>query len=235
VTNFRVIYLKVFMLKNSVVDKDNKLTLLKDEEFLNVLTHGLGFLMSIVGGIYLFRLALTRHLDWGMMSAVVFILSMCVLYLASTAYHLYSWKTGEDAFRLKMFDHIAIYFLIAGTYTPFTLLLLEGPSARIILATVWFLALLGTSFKLIFGERYPWVSLIFYILMGWLIIFDIRQLIELGTLFTLSFLLAGGISYTLGTIFYVNKSWRYHHPIWHIFVLVGTTSHFISVCSLFPA
>ncbi|NBB89153.1 MAG: hemolysin III family protein [Bacteroidetes bacterium] len=213
--------------------KDHRLILIKNEEFLNVATHGLGFLMSIVGGIYLFQLALTAPFEWGMMAATVFILSMCVLYFASTVYHWYSWQKGKDHFRLKMFDHIAIYFLIAGTYTPFTLLLLEGLSARIIFSAVWGLAILGTLFKLKFGDAYPWISLVLYLLMGWLIIIDIGQLIELGTLFTLSFLLAGGISYTLGTIFYVNKSWKYHHPVWHLFVIGGTTSHFVSICSLY--
>jgi len=206
---------------------------LKDEEFLNVLTHGLGLVMSLVGGVYLFRLAWSSSLAGGALAAIVFILSMCVLYFASTAYHLYSWRKGKDSFRLKIFDHIAIYFLIAGTYTPFTLLLLEGPAARGILIAVWSLAAVGTAFKLTFGDRYPWISLLFYILMGWMIVFDLQQLIALGEVFTLSFLLAGGVSYTLGTVFYMNKAWPYHHPVWHGFVLVGTASHFVSICSLY--
>ncbi len=210
-----------------------KVISIRDEEFLNMATHALGLIMSVIGGMYLLQLAISTPMEWGMLSAVIFILSMCVLYFASTAYHLYTWKNEMDSFRLKIFDHIAIYFLIAGTYTPFTLLLLEGESARMILISVWSLAILGTLFKLRFGDRYPWVSLGFYLLMGWMIIFDVYQLIELGTIFTLSFLLAGGISYTLGTFFYMNKSWRYHHPVWHIFVLLGTTSHFISICSLY--
>ena len=210
-----------------------KVISIRDEEFLNMATHALGLIMSVIGGMYLLQLAISTPLEWGMLSAVIFILSMCVLYFASTAYHLYTWRNEIDSFRLKIFDHIAIYFLIAGTYTPFTLLLLEGESARMILISVWSLAILGTLFKLRFGDRYPWVSLGFYLLMGWMIIFDVYQLIELGTIFTLSFLLAGGISYTLGTFFYMNKSWRYHHPVWHIFVLLGTTSHFISICSLY--
>lgn len=206
---------------------------LSDAEFLNVATHGVGLIMSVIGGIYLLQLALTHALDWGMMSAVIFVLSMCVLYFASTAYHWHAWRNERDSFRLKIFDHIAIYFLIAGTYTPFTLLLLEGTSARLILISVWSLAIIGTLFKLRFGDRYPVVSLGFYLLMGWMIIFDLYQLIELGTIFTLSFLLAGGISYTLGTFFYMNKTWKYHHPVWHLFVLGGTTSHFVSICSLY--
>jgi hemolysin III len=189
--------------------------------------------MSIVGGIYLFRLALQTPVSWGVEAAIIFILCLCLLYFASTAYHYYSWHSKNDSFRLKMFDHIAIYFLIAGTYTPFTLLLLEGMSARIILAAVWGLAILGIAFKLQFGEKYPWVSLLFYLFMGWLILFDLRELIELGNVFTLSFLLAGGVSYSLGTVFYVNRSWKYNHAFWHLFVLLGSVSHFISICSLY--
>jgi hemolysin III len=206
---------------------------LTDEEFLNVVSHGLGLVMSIVGGIYLFRLAFQSEISWGVEAAIIFILCLCLLYFASTAYHYYSWQRNNDSFRLKIFDHIAIYFLIAGTYTPFTLLLLEGMSARIILISVWSLALLGTVFKLCFGEKYPWVSLLFYLFMGWLILFDLRELIELGSVFTLSFLLAGGLSYSLGTIFYVNRSWKYNHAFWHLFVILGSVSHFISICSLY--
>lgn len=219
--------------RNKLSKRENSVVLIRNEEFLNVATHGLGFLLSIVGGVYLFQLALMAPLDWGMVSATVFIISMCVLYFASTAYHWHAWRNDGESFRLKIFDHIAIYFLIAGTYTPFTLLLLEGTSARLILISVWSLAIIGTLFKLRFGDRYPFVSLGFYLLMGWMIIFDIFQLVELGTVFTLSFLLAGGICYTLGTLFYMNKTWKYHHPVWHLFVLGGTMSHFVSICSLY--
>jgi hemolysin III len=101
------------------------------------------------------------------------------------------------------------------------------------LASVWSLAIIGTIFKLLFHDNYPWISLLLYIFMGWIILFDIQNLYQVSDIFTLSFLIGGGVSYTIGTLFYMNTKWKFHHPIWHLFVLLGTGSHFIGVCSLY--
>jgi hemolysin III len=207
--------------------------LIQQEELWNVITHGLGVVMSIVGGVYLLNLALTESLPWGVLSASVFILTMLILYIASTLYHAHNLRFDQDSIRLKLFDHIAIYFLIAGTYTPFTLILLDGFSGYVMLASVWSLAIIGTIFKLLFHDNYPWISLLLYIFMGWIILFDIQNLYQVSDIFTLSFLIGGGVSYTIGTLFYMNTKWKFHHPIWHLFVLLGTGSHFIGVCSLY--
>ena len=204
----------------------------KKEELWNVVTHLAGFLFSLLGGGMLIYFAASSPMPYGLTSVVIFILSMALLYLASTAYHFFIFKNGRESSALKRFDHIAIYFLIAGTYTPFTLLLLKDGMGWMLLIAIWTLAIVGTIFKIFFLHRYEWISLIFYILMGWLVLVDITNLIALSPQLTLLLLMGGGISYTIGTIFYANRNIPFNHAIWHIFVLGGSILHFSSIYTL---
>ncbi len=204
-----------------------------NEEAWNVLTHFFGVLLSIAGGIYLISLSMDSAMPFGLTSVVIFVISLIVLYFASSLYHFHCLRFNEDSRKLKRIDHIAIYFLIAGTYTPFTLLVLKDSMGLWILGAIWFLAIAGTIFKLFYIDRYEWLSLILYIFMGWLVLIDIFSLIDLSSTPTLLLLMSGGISYSLGTIFYMNRNMRFNHVIWHVFVLGGSTFHFLSIATLF--
>jgi hemolysin III len=131
--------------------------------------------------------------------------------------------------RLQIFDHCAIYLLIAGTYTPFTLIGLRGPWGWGLFAAIWTIAVIGMVFKLFYTGRFKLLSTIVYVVMGWLVVVAIEPLLKSVDAFTLGWLLAGGLFYTLGTYFYQRDSVRYFHAIWHLFVLVGSVCHFIAV------
>lgn len=203
-----------------------------DEDLWNLISHFIGVPLSIIGGIYLIVLAINSSVNFGLISIMVYAISLFILYLASSAYHLHCFRYNEDSRKLKRLDHIAIYYLIAGTYTPFTLLLLKDSMGLWILGIIWTLAILGTIFKLFYVDKYEWFSLILYIVMGWLVLVDIFSLIELSSNLTLFLLMAGGISYSLGTIFYMKRSMPFNHVVWHVFVLGGSTFHFLSIATL---
>lgn len=198
-------------------------------ETLNVWTHGFGVLFFLLASIYLIQQASLSAHNFSLTSSVIFSLSLVVLYSASTLYHWGKLKYHPKTDAFQLFDHIAIYYLIAGSYTPFTLITLVHGSGWRIFFSVWAIALLGTVYKIWLRKRIPFLSLILYIAMGWLIIFDIQELIASTNLLTLYLLAAGGLSYTIGTFFYVKESIPYNHPIWHVFVLGGSISHFIAV------
>jgi len=198
-------------------------------ESLNIWTHGLGVLFFLFASICLIKQASQSTHLFSITSAIIFSLSLVVLYSASTLYHWARLKfhPKTDAFRL--FDHIAIYYLIAGSYTPFTLITLVDGSGWRIFFSVWAIALIGTVYKIWLRKRLPFLSLILYITMGWLIIFDIQELVASTSPLTLYLIAGGGLSYTIGTFFYVKNSIPYNHPIWHLFVLGGSILHFIAV------
>lgn len=197
------------------------------EEKLNILSHGIGFVLSLVALVLLIlkanELGEAKHL----VSFVIFGASMVLVYAASTFYH--SAKTHRLRIRLNILDHAAIYILIAGTYTPFALVTLEGITGWTILWIVWSMALVGVILKLFYAGRYQLISTIMYVAMGWLIIFAINPLIENLSTGGLWWLFAGGISYTLGAILFMQNKIPYNHAIFHIFVLLGTVSHFVSI------
>ncbi|WP_300437276.1 hemolysin III family protein [Christiangramia sp.] len=197
------------------------------EEKLNILSHGIGFVLSLVALLLLIlkanELGEAKHL----VSFVIFGASMVLVYAASTFYH--SAKTHRLRIRLNILDHAAIYILIAGTYTPFALVTLEGITGWTILWIVWSMALVGVILKLFYAGRYQLISTIMYVAMGWLIIFAINPLIENLSTGGLWWLFAGGISYTLGAILFMQNKIPYNHAIFHIFVLLGTVSHFVSI------
>lgn len=196
------------------------------EEIWNAVSHGLGFLLSLMAGAVLITLASVRGNGWQLAGAVVFVASLALLYLASTLYHLTPHLVAKS--RLKVLDHCAIFVLIAGTYTPFTLIALRGHGGWWLFAAIWALAALGIVFKLFFTGRFKGASTLIYLGMGWMVITAIKPFLQLVPLATMLWLFAGGLAYTLGTVFYMSER-RYAHAIWHLFVLTGSTCHFVAV------
>ena len=201
------------------------------EERANVLTHGIGAGVALVAGLTMLTLSIGRGGDpWQWASAIVFSISMLMLYLASTAYHRAVDPVRRA--RLKIVDHCAIYVLIAGTYTPFTLTVLRDTVGWTLFIAIWSLAAIGIIFKLFFTGRFKLVSTLIYIAMGGLVMLYAKPVYQALSGWTFGWLLAGGIAYTLGTVFYMQRRMPYAHAVWHGFVVIGTVCHFISVWSL---
>ncbi len=197
------------------------------EEKSNIISHSIGFILSIVALVLLVTHANLHGDVWHIVSFSIFGASLIILYAASTFYH--SAKKSELRNRLKIIDHASIYVLIAGTYTPFTLVTLNGTIGWVIFATSWGLALTGIILKLFFTGKYSLISTIMYVLMGWIIIFAIKPLINNLPLEGLLWLFAGGISYTIGATLYSIKKIKFNHAVFHMFVLIGSFCHFMSV------
>ena len=197
------------------------------EEKINIISHAIGLILSIVALVLLVTHA-TQHGDvWHIVSFSIFGASLIILYAASSFYH--SAKKSELRSRLNIIDHASIYVLIAGTYTPFTLVTLKGTIGWVIFGISWGLALTGIILKLFFTGKYNLMSTIMYVLMGWVIVFAIKPLMNNLPLEGLRWLVAGGISYTIGAILYGIKKIKFNHAIFHMFVLMGSFCHFMSV------
>ena len=197
------------------------------EEKINITTHAIGFILSIVALVLLCTRASLHGDVWHVVSFVIFGASLLVLYMASTFYH--SAKKKKLRSRLRVIDHASIYVLIAGTYTPFTLVTLKGPTGWAIFGISWGLALTGIIIKLFFTGKYNLISTLMYIFMGWIIIFAIKPLISKLSSDGLLWLVAGGMSYTIGAIIYSIKKIKFSHAFFHILVLIGSGCHFVSV------
>lgn len=197
------------------------------EEKINVLTHGLGLLLSIPALILLVVYSSLYGNVWHVVSFSIYGSSLVLLYLASTLYH--AAKKPEIKDKLNIFDHSAIYLLIAGTYTPFLLVTIRGPWGWSLFGIVWGLAIIGILMKFFFTTRYKVVSALAYILMGWVIIIAIKPLINNLSTPGLWWLFAGGLSYTIGAVLYTLKKLPYHHAIFHVFVLGGSFAHWVAV------
>jgi len=197
------------------------------EEKLNVLTHAFGLLMSSIGLPFLLLKSLQYNGFWKPISIVIFGISLVILYAASTFYH--ASKDPKIRRKLNIFDHAAIYVLIAGTYSPFTIIVLEGSLGWIIFGCTWAFALVGIILKLFYTGRYDKLSTVMYILMGWQIILVINPLIDVFSPEGLRLLFAGGVFYTVGALIYSSKKIKYNHAIFHVFVLLGSTSHYLCV------
>lgn len=197
------------------------------EELANAWTHGVGAAASLAGGGILITLAALRGDGWQLASAIVFGVALLLLYTASTLYHAIQHPVAKG--RLKVFDHCAIYLLIAGTYTPFTLIGLRGPWGWGLFTAIWGLAVAGVIFKLFYTGRFKLLSTVIYVAMGWLIIVAVKPLLTALDAWTLGWLLAGGLAYTFGTVFYHRPNLRYSHAIWHMFVIAGSVCHFVAV------
>ena len=199
------------------------------DEIANALTHGLGAAAALAGGAVLITLAAIYGDGWQLAGAIVFGVALLLLYTASTLYHAIQHPVAKG--RLKVFDHCAIYLLIAGTYTPFTLVGLRGTWGWSLFAAIWTLAVAGVVFKLFYTGRFKRLSTAIYIAMGWLVVVAIKPMLSSLDTWTLGWLLAGGLAYTLGTVFYHRESIRYSHAIWHLFVIAGSVCHFVAVGS----
>lgn len=199
----------------------------KNEEIMNAVTHGIGAGLSIAGLVVLVVFASMQSDAWKIVASAIYGASMIVLYTASTLYHSFS-KT-KAASKLNMFDHISIYYLIAGSYTPFMLVNLRGGWGWSIFGVVWACAIAGTVLKIIYGNKLRKVSTIIYLAMGWMIIIAIYPFVKNVETGGIILVVLGGLSYTVGVIFYKWKSLPFNHAIWHLFVLAGTVLQFFAV------
>jgi hemolysin III len=197
------------------------------EEIANSVTHGVGVVLSLIALPTLVVVAARRHDTWQIVGGAVFGTTLLLLYCASTLYHAIPLPRVRSVFRVL--DHAAIYLLIAGTYTPFALGALRGTWGWSLLIAVWALAALGIVLKATRGFQYAWLSTAVYLAMGWLIVVAIRPLTAHIGLAGLAWLLAGGLAYTLGVIFFAWDRLRYGHMVWHLFVLAGSICHFVAV------
>ncbi|GIX36697.1 MAG: hemolysin III [Lysobacteraceae bacterium] len=197
------------------------------EELANALTHGFGALLAFGGGATLITLAALCGDAWQLASAIVFAATLGLLYLASTLYHALPHPRAKRWF--KVVDHCAIYLLIAGTYTPFGLIGLRGHGGGWLLTAVWSMAAAGVFFKLFTTGRFRALSTALYVGMGWTALFAAPLMLEHLPASTLAWLLAGGLAYTLGVLFYLWRSLRFGHAIWHLFVIAGSACHFVAV------
>jgi hemolysin III len=197
------------------------------EERLNIWSHGLGLVASIIVFPFLILKAISYSSFWDVTSFIIYGLSLIILYAASTFYH--AAKSPKKRRRLNILDHAAIYVLIAGSYTPFCLVALESDLGWYMFIAVWVFALTGIILKLFFTGQFDKISTAMYLLMGWQVMFFIKPLINALTSFSLNLLIIGGVFYTVGAILYSIKKMPYNHAIFHVFVLLGSVSHFLAL------
>ncbi len=197
------------------------------EEIANAITHGVGALLSIVALVILVAIAAVWGTGWHLASAIVYGVTMFLLYMASTLYHAITHVKARHVF--KIIDHAGIYLLIAGTYTPFTLVTIRDDGGWWLFTIVWALAAAGISLEAFWVYRPKWLSAIVYLCMGWLAIFAIRPLMDNLEPGGIQLMIAGGLAYTLGTVFYVLKRVKFMHAVWHLWVLAGSALHFLAV------
>lgn len=196
------------------------------QEILNTLSHGMGIVLGVVGLIFLLVKNKNSNI-YSTLSIWTFGLSLIILYTSSTIYHFFvneNWKK-----KARVLDHMSIFLLIAGTYTPICLITLEKSSGWTLFTIVWTIAALGIIMKIFLTGKVDKLSLLLYLVMGWLLVFDIKNIANSMTSQALLFLVLGGVLYTLGTIFYARDKMPYAHFIWHLFVLGGSASHYAMV------
>ena len=199
--------------------------LFREEEFWNTITHFIGLLLSIIGISYL--IYTNSNLPILSFTGIIFFgFGLISVYLSSTLYHFVSEPSLKE--KLRIFDHISIYYLIAGSYAPVCLITLLDQSGVYILICVTIIAIFGTFFKLLYTGKFEKLSLFLYLIMGWVIIVDIKSLFENLELNAIILLILSGLSYSIGTVFYSMKK-KYAHTIWHLFVLAGSAFHFFLI------
>ncbi len=199
----------------------------RGEEIANSISHGVGLVAALVGTGFLIAAAVRQGHPMTIAALAVFATAMILVYLTSTVYHALPRNRAKEVFRVL--DHLAIYLLIAGTYTPFTLLVMRGTWGWTLLGLAWGFALVGVLFKLSARFRFPILSTVIYLVMGWMSVIAIQPLWEVMSAWGLFWLAAGGLAYTLGIPFFAASRLRYAHFVWHLFVLVGTGCHFVAV------
>ena len=197
------------------------------EELANGITHGIGLALSIVGMIALVVLSVLRGNAWHIAGCTTFGVTMVLLYAASTLYH--TFHTPRLKRILKILDHTAIYLLIAGTYTPFTLVNLRGFWGWTLFSLVWGLSVFGILWKVFHVERFQIVSTLVYLAMGWVVLIAVKPVMSAVPLSGIAWLFAGGVFYTVGVLFFALKRIPYNHAIWHVFVMAGSICHYFAV------
>lgn len=202
-------------------------TVCERQEFANTLTGGLGLLGSLIGLGLLIDLGQRMGSTGALVTATIYGLSLVLSYLATTLYH--GARCHERKARLRVLDHCAVYVLIAGSYTPVALAGVGGRAGWTLLAVVWLLAALGVLFKLRFRFRFPGTSVVFYLVMGWLGVFMIGKMATNVGAEAVTLIAAGGVAFTIGTIFFGAKRLPYHHALWHLMVITGSALHFVAM------
>ncbi len=202
-------------------------TFTKPEEIANTITHGIGAILSVAALILLLVFASMEGNPWHIVSVAIYGATMVLMYVSSTLCHGFPKGKMKDLF--EIFDHSAIYLFIAGTYTPIMLVPLRGTLGWTLFGIVWGIAILGIVFKVFFVKRFVMLSTLFYILMGWLIILAWGPLTAELPAQGITYLVVGGVLYSIGSIFYVWRSFPFHHMVWHLFVLGGSLFHFFTI------
>jgi len=202
----------------------------ESEERLNIWSHALGLFLSLLAFPFLIIKAFTYTGFWQVSSFIIYGLSLIVLYAASTFYH--ASVNPKNRRKLNIFDHAAIYALIAGSFTPFCIIALDSDLGWYLFVFVWIFALIGIILKLFFTGRFDKLSTAMYLLMGWQVVFFIKPLMKVLTNFGLNLLIIGGVFYTVGAMLYSIKKIPYNHAIFHLFVLLGSASHFFALYTL---
>ncbi len=198
-----------------------------EQEVANGITHGIGFLLTIIGIPVLINLAVNNVSGIGIMAVVIYSISLLMVYLTSTLYHAFQYEPLKMVF--KTLDHISIYFLIAGTYTPFLLIALNDWTGWTMAIVLWSIVVFGIFYKLFYIGKNENLSLAIYIGMGWLVVLIIKPVWAALPTAALAWLGVGGAAYMIGVIFYVSEKIYYGHAIWHVFVLGGSIAHYIAV------
>lgn len=197
------------------------------EELANGITHGIGLVLSVIGMITLVVLSVMRGNAWHIAGCTTFGVTLVLLYAASTLYH--TFHTPRLKRILKILDHAAIYLLIAGTYTPFTLVNLRGFWGWTLFSIVWGLSVFGILWKLFHAERFQIISTLIYLAMGWVVLIAIKPVLSAVPVSGIVWLVAGGLFYTIGVFFFAFNRLRYNHAIWHVFVMAGSICHYFAV------
>ncbi|WP_017754022.1 PAQR family membrane homeostasis protein TrhA [Calidifontibacillus oryziterrae] len=203
----------------------------KGEEIANSITHGIGVLLSIAALVILIVFSSLYGSAWHIVSFTIFGATMLLMYTSSTLLH--AFPEGSRIKNLfEIFDHCSIYFFIAGTYTPFMFVAVKGWVGWTIFGIVWGIAIGGTVFKSFYVKKFLFTSTVLYVLMGWLIVFAWEPLTEAMQPSGVTYLIIGGLLYTFGAVFYIWRGFKYHHAVWHLFVIAGSIMHFFSVLTL---
>lgn len=205
----------------------NTYTYSRREEVANAVTHGIGAALSVAALVILIVFSSMKGTAWHVVSFTIYGITMLLLYTSSTLVH--AWKDGKVKDLFEIFDHSSIYLFIAGSYTPLLFIAVRGTLGWTLFGIIWGIALFGVIFKAFFTKKFLFMSTIFYIAMGWLIVIAWQPLMTAIPTGGIVLLVAGGLMYTLGTLFYVWRGFPYHHAIWHLFVLAGSILHFFMV------
>lgn len=202
-------------------------TFSKGEEISNAVTHGVGALLSVAALVLLIVFSSLCGTAGYVVSFTLFGSTMLILYMSSTLVHAFPKGKAKNLF--EILDHSSIYFFIAGTYTPFTFFVIKGALGWTMFGIVWGLAIGGTVFKSFFVKKYLFTSTILYVVMGWMIVLGWNRIVENMHLNGVILLVAGGLCYTIGAVFYVWRAFKFHHAVWHLFVIAGTAFHFFCI------